>query len=205
MGDVLNEPAEVNLCKDCPEEDPAVQTDQIDQAIAVGSHERAQWRMHWRVDKYEGEVTPEMIASGVQPVETLEFADNLLLNAGIQRMLDLLIGAGGQAFNAANSRIGVGNSSTAAAATQTDLQAAAGSSNRQFKLVSNVSRSAQTITWTASFSTSQANFDWLEFGIDPGTADGTTVVAPLLNRKVIAAGTKPSSQTWVATATLTIS
>jgi hypothetical protein len=198
VGNLL-EPDRVDLCKDCPDEEVAV--DAVEQAI--GTTEKAKWRMNWRVDKYDGEVAYEDIARlSLKPVETVEIDGNLLTTAGIQRLEDLLIGAGGQAYNAANSRIGVGNSSTAAAVGQTDLQASAGSSNRQFKLVSSVSRS---ISWVATFSTSQANFNWLEFCIDNGTADGTTVVAVMLNRKVISAGTKTSAQTWVATATLVIS
>src|SRR4249920_1673669 len=37
---------------------------------------------------------------------------NLLTNVGIQRMLDLLGGLGGQSLNATNSRVGVGASAT---------------------------------------------------------------------------------------------
>lgn len=172
---------------------------------AVEGHERAQWRMAWRIDKYDGEVTAEQIAAGlVKPVDTVEIDGNLLTTAGIGRLEDLLIGVAGQAYNATNSRIGVGNGSTAAAVGDTDLAAAAGSANRQFKLVSGVSRTGTTITWLATFATTQANFAWTEFGIDNGTADGTTVVAVLLNRRIISAGTKTSAQTWAATATLSI-
>lgn len=180
----------VDLCKDCPDEP---------------SHETAHWTMAWRIDKYDGEVTPEMIAAGaVEPVEVVEIEGNMLLNAGVQRLLDLLIGAGGQALDATHSRIGAGDSSTAAVATQTDLQAAAGTSHRQFKLVTGVSRTGQFITWTATFATTEANFAWNEMGIDAGTADSTAVVAPLLNRRVVSLGTKTSAQTWSATGTLTI-
>lgn len=194
------EPVEVNLCKDCP--------DETREAAVEHKSERAQWRMTWRIDKYDGEVTPEMIAAGeVKPAEVVNIEGNILTKAGINRMLDLLIGAGGQALNNANSRIGVGNGSTAVDDDDTDLSAAAGSSNRQFvdSDATYPSRSGQTVTWVATFSTSQANFAWNEFGIDAGTAAGTTVVAPLLNHKLISAGTKTSAQTWVATATLTIS
>lgn len=132
--------------------------------------------------------------------------ENLLLNAGIQRLEDLLIGAGGTAFNNANSRLGVGNSVTAEAATQTDLQAAAGAANRQFKVMNATfpSRSSQTITWQSDFTSGEANFVWNEWGVDNGTVSGTTVTAPMLNRKVASLGTKTTG-TWTLTATLTIS
>lgn len=139
---------------------------------------------------------------GCLPDSVEEFEGNLLLNAGLARLLDLLIGAGGQALDSTHCRIGVGDSTTAASASQTDLQAA---TNKYFKLCSTVSRSSQTVTVVASFGSSQANFAWEEWGIDFGTADGTTVTAPLLNRKATSMGTKASGSTWQLTVTITIS
>src|SRR5687767_8272372 len=55
------------------------------------------------------------------PERVLVVEGNLLLNEGIQRLLDLGIAAGGTAFNNANAFIGVGDTNTAAAATQTEL------------------------------------------------------------------------------------
>lgn len=160
------------------------------------------WKVLAHIDKWND---GESYEAGLPPDEVWEEEDNLLLNAGIHRLEDLLIGAGGTAFNAANSRIGVGNSATAAAATQTDLQAAAGAGNRQFKLVSSgPTRATQTITWVATFASGEANFVWEEWGIDNGTGDGTTVVAPMLNRKVASMGTKGAGATWTFTVTLTI-
>lgn len=140
--------------------------------------------------------------AGAAPDEVVEIAGNLLLNAGITRLLNLLAGAGGTAFNAANCRIGVGDSSTAAAASQTDLQAA---SNKYYKLADTVTVSAQTVTVVATFGSAVANFAWAEWGLDNGTADSASGTAPMLNRKVASAGTKASGATWVATATITIS
>lgn len=140
------------------------------------------------------------------PFEVVKCDGNLLTNAGIQRLEDLLIVAGGQGFDAAHSRVGAGNSSTAAAATQTDLQAAAGSGNRQFKLASSgPTRATNTITWVATFASGEGNFAWAEWCIDAGTADGTTVTAVMLNRKVASLGTKVSGAVWTFTVTLTIS
>lgn len=144
-------------------------------------------------------------AVAITPEEMIEVPNNLLLNAGIQRMEDLMIGAGGTAFNNANSRLGVGNSATAEAATQTDLQAAAGAANRQFKVMNATfpSRSSQTVTWQSDYTSGEANFVWNEWGVDNGTTSGTTVTAPMLNRKVASLGTKATG-TWTLTATLTI-
>lgn len=146
------------------------------------------------------------IREGAVPYETISVPGNLLVNAGIQRLEDLLIAAGGQAYDATHSRIGVGDDTTSASASQTDLQAGAGSTHRQFKLVSSgPTRSSQTITWIATFGTSEANFAWQEWCIDVGTADGTTITTPMLNRKVASLGTKTSAAAWQFTVTLAIS
>lgn len=143
---------------------------------------------------------------GCRPYEVVVDHHNLLVNAGIQRLEDLLIGAGGQAYDSTHSRIGVGDDTTAAAATQTDLQAGAGSTHRQFKLNSTPpARSSQTITIIATFASGEGNFAWQEWCVDVGTADGTTIVTPMLNRKVASLGTKVSGNVWTFTITLVIS
>lgn len=138
--------------------------------------------------------------------EIAEVPGNLLLNAGIQSLEDQLIGATTLPYNNTNARIGVGNSATAEAATQTDLQAAAGSANRQFKLMNATfpSRASQTVTFQSDFTSGEANFVWNEWGVDKGTTNSTTVVAPMLNRKVASLGTKATG-TWTLSGTLTIS
>lgn len=151
-------------------------------------------------------VTNHRLHDGARPFEVVVTEHNLLLNAGITRLLNLLSAQGGtQAYDGTHSRIGVGDDATAAAASQTDLIAAAGSTHRQFKLVSSgPTVSAQTTTWVATFASGEAQFHWQEFGLDVGTADGTTVTAPMLNRKVADNGTKAAA-VWVFTMTLTIS
>lgn len=161
------------------------------------------WKIEAKVEKWHDE---ESFEARSTPFEVVTSRHNLLVNAGIARLLDLLIVAGGQGYDATHSRIGVGNSNTAAGASQTDLQAAAGAGNRQFKLVSSgPSRSSQTVTWVATFASGEANFAWEEWCIDPGTADSTAVTSPMLNRKVASLGTKVAGAVWVFTVTLTIS
>lgn len=160
--------------------------------------DRLDWKVDTTVQKWHDSADFE---AGADPDEVFEDKGNLLLNAGITRMINLLTGAGGTAFNAANSRIGVGNSTTAAAAGQTDLQGA----SKYFKLVDSATPSGQTVTWVATFASGDANFAWEEWGIDNGSTSGSTVTAPLLNRKVAAMGTKGSGSTWTLTVTITIS
>lgn len=160
--------------------------------------ERASWNVTAKVDRWDN---TESFQLGCLPDSSDMYQGNMLLNAGIARLLDLLIGVGGQALDSTHCRIGVGDSTTAASAGQTDLQG----TNKYFKLCSSVSRSSQTVTIVASFGSSQGNYAWEEWGIDFGTADGATVTAPLLNRKVTSMGTKVSGSTWQFTATITIS
>ncbi|HEY1249181.1 MAG TPA: hypothetical protein VGE97_09350 [Nitrososphaera sp.] len=132
---------------------------------------------------------------------------NLLLNEGIQRLEDLLIAAGGVAYNNANSYIGVGDSSTAEAASQTDLQA---STNKFYKAMNATfpSRSSQTVSWQSDFTTSEANYAWNEWTISAGATSasgaGFTVGTTNLNRKVATLGTKATG-TWTLTGSVTLS
>jgi hypothetical protein len=134
---------------------------------------------------------------------------NLLTTAGLTRITSLITGAGGVAFTNTTARIGTGNSSTAAAVGQTDLQAAAGSTNRWFQIMDATfpTTAAGVITAKATFASGDGNYAWLEFGIDIATAtvtSGNTVNTTLLNRAVISQGTKTAGQSWTATATITL-
>lgn len=134
------------------------------------------------------------------PYSVSEIDGNLLLNEGIAELWDIACGLGTPtAFSNANARLGVGDSSTAEAATQTDLQAA---TNKTYKAMetSYPSRSSQTVTWRSVFGTTDANYDWNEFCVDNG---GTALKT--LNRKVSAQGTKASGQTWTLDLSITLS
>ena len=86
--------------------------------------EKLNHKTHWRIEKYNAKDSEEIKEKGLKPFEVCEFEDNILVNAGINLMLSLLIGGAGDAFSNANAYLGVGDSTTAAGATQTDLQAA---------------------------------------------------------------------------------
>lgn len=135
---------------------------------------------------------------GIGPEQVDEVEGNLLLNEGIGLLLDLAIGAGGTPWNAANARLGVGDATTAEAATQTDLQA---STNKVYKAMNATypSRSAQTVTWQSDFGSSDANFAWNEWTIDNGNS-----AAINLNRKVQSFGTKATG-TWTLTGQVQLS
>jgi hypothetical protein len=101
-------------------------------------------------------------------------------------------------LNSSNAHVGVGDSSTAFAASQTDLQAA---SNKTRKAMESgyPTRSSGAVTYRALFGTSDANYVWAEWGIFNASTGGTMVT-----RKVEALGTKTSAQSWQLTVTKTL-
>jgi hypothetical protein len=100
-------------------------------------------------------------------------------------------------FNNANAHLGVGDSATAFAASQTDLQAA---TNKVRKAMDATypQRSSNVVTARSTFGTSEANFAWEEVGLFNASSGGT-----MMCRKTQALGTKPSTQSWELTATIT--
>ena len=120
-----------------------------------------------------------------------------LTNAGRDYIAGKVTGTGTN-FDNSNSYIGVGDSSTAFSASHTDLQAA---SNKLRKAMDATYPQVSTnvLTFRSTFSTSDANFAWQEWAVFNASSSGT-----MLNRKVESLGTKPSSQTWQFTVTLTL-
>ena len=168
-------------------------------------HEPIRWRCHThlaktRVDPLTGKPAPD-----ATPYEVLESDGNMLVYGGASALWDLLIGAGNvTAFDASNGYIGVGDDNTAAAATQTDLQA---STNVLREILDaapthtdGTTDGSQSCTFIATFETGDANFAWEEWGIFNASSGGR-----MLNRKVQSFGTKTSSDEWVLTITLTLS
>lgn len=145
----------------------------------------------------------------VRPFEVYEKPDcNLVLNAGWQLLMNGIGGTAVTKYTTTSGRIGGGISSTAAAATQTDLQAATGAANRQWEMLSSNptvgSTGAAGLIFAATFPTTDGNFAWAEFGVDQGVAAGTGAsTATMLNRGLASPGTKTSAQTWNVTVTIT--
>jgi hypothetical protein len=103
-------------------------------------------------------------------------------------------------FTNANARLGVGDSTTAFAASQTDLVAAANKLRKAMD-ATYPQRSTNVLTFRATFATSEANWVWNEWGVfNAGPTGGT-----MLNRKVEILGTKTSSQYWELSVALTLS
>lgn len=134
--------------------------------------------------------------SGVEHVH-----DNCLLNEGIQYLLDIIIGVEGSPtlWDASNARVGVGDSTAAASASQRDLQAA---TNKAYASMDSTypNRSGQKISFRGTFASGQAEFAWEEYVVDNGSSSGKT-----LNRKVESKGTKASGESWSLTVDITLS
>ena len=188
------------------------------------SHDAQLWRCHTRLDKFAGEIDYALpghdnglavTESGliVEAFDTVEVAGNLLVIGGASVQWQTLIGNGtttaGQAltfFNNANAAIGVGNGTTAAADTQTDL---AGASKFRKAMDATYPQHTDTtgtagsksITFRSTFATTDANFAWEEWGI---FNSATLATGRMLNRKVETLGTKTSAATWVLTVTLSL-
>lgn len=158
--------------------------------------ENPHYRADWTITKYADDAT---FALGMA-YEVVPIPNNLLLNEGIGELLDLLGGIGGTAFSAANAYLAVGDSSTAAAATQTDLQAA---TNKTYKAMAATypQRTGQTLTFQSVFGSADANYAWNEFSV----ANGNSGTDKNLNRKVSAQGTKALGQTWTLQLAITLS
>jgi len=139
-------------------------------------------------------------AGEAAPYEVLTGEGNLALREGIQELFKLLVGDAATAFSNANARIGVGNSSTAAADTQTDLLGA----NKTYKAMDDTypqvgAPADKKVAFKATFGSADANHAWNEWVVDNGSGAGKT-----LNRKVQAFGTKQSGTSWELTVEISL-
>jgi hypothetical protein len=152
---------------------------------------------------------------GIEPVEAFEGPQpgNGLLTVGITQLWESATdNTTEQLWDQTHGAIGVGDSSTAYSAAQTDLQAASNKYYQQWTSAPSVSTAS--LIFVSTFGTSVANFAWNEYGVViPNTTttytSGTSKQASyvMLNRKAGASllGTKTSAQSWVFTVTLTLS
>lgn len=106
--------------------------------------------------------------------------ERCLLNEGITRLLNLLIGGGGTTYARANSRVGAGNGTTGPNPSQTGL--VGGSSVYQAVDVSYPVIAGQTVTWRVTFAAGIITFEVCELVVDNGAGPGED-----LDREVLAA------------------
>ena len=157
--------------------------------------DRVKWEGLFTLEKYDAAELARDVRT--TPYETM-IGHNLLVTAGANAYHSRLIATSVNAFNSTNARLGVGDSATAAAIGQTDLQA---STNKLRKIVdATPGISGNQISFVSTFLTSEANFAWNEAAIFNAAAAGD-----MLNRVVQSFGTKTSSLQWVLTGTIALS
>jgi hypothetical protein len=175
--------------------------------------DRGRMRTEWRCDKFwdrQNRLYRELRAgASVLAIArkypgslyaTIRVPHNLLLNEGINLLWTLGCGGSGTPWNNANAYIGVGDSSTAAAATQTGLQA---TTNKLYKAMDSgypIYGSSQYSTWRSTFGTGDANWAWNEYTVCNSNSDSGVN----LNRLVQSLGTKTSSFSWVLSLQITL-
>lgn len=148
---------------------------------------------HWKLEVYEGDHDDYSL---VEPIEVLE-GDNLVVNTGKNLYLDRLFAIGGTP--AALAAIGVGASATAAAVGDTQLN----TTPTLLAFTSTPTRTAQVVTCTRTFATTEANINWQELGIFNGTVNGTSI---MFNRIApIGPFNKTSAVSIIVTVTITAS
>lgn len=180
------------------------------------------WKAKWQVEKFDAAdieaagLDPAVaerdaiVAAGVDPTEVIEREGNLLMYGGASLLWEALMGNGTDTaaqtltyIDDTNGYIGVGNSNTAAAATQTDLL---GTDDRVVfdgsypDHTDGTGSGAEDIVFKSTFTTGDANFDWEEWGVFNAATGGR-----MLNRKVESLGTKTVAASWAFTVTLSLS
>lgn len=167
------------------------------------------YKVKWQIDRWASE--EDRLAGRAYSAEEAQalfgigqhtaVEKNLLLNEGINELWSLVAGTGGVKFDNANAYLGVGDSATAAAASQTGLQAA---TNKLYKAMMTsfpTYGTSQQAAWKSSFGSTEANYAWNEMSVANGNSDASDN----LNRVVSAQGTKTAGQTWELTLTITLS
>ena len=110
---------------------------------------------HLRIKAWEKQ------ADGTEKLVKDDLIKNLIVDVGKDSLLKLIANMSGGGYV---TTIGVGDSTTAAAVGQTDLQA---SSNKTFKTVASVDKvyTRPTLFLSVDFGYSEANYTWNEIGL----------------------------------------
>lgn len=162
-------------------------------AVALDHRDSVREQGWCRVDKYDDDMTSYVskkladtyrVSSGllapkkhhfdmfnIEPYETVVRDGNILTTVGLGRLTSLLIAGGGVAFSATSTTcLGVGDTATAAAVTDTTLGSNSTNHSRYIVADSTPTRVTTTVTndsiqVVATFTTSDANYVWNEWGL----------------------------------------
>lgn len=153
----------------------------------------------------------------VRPIEVLHVDGNRLLDTspavGVQDLWKGVLGTYTQAWDQTHSGLAVGDSSTAEADNQTDLQAATNKYYEDNDSSFPALNGQNGIDMKSTFGSGIAEWAWNEYGaIIPGSSTPAAITPAttkptnytLYNRKVASLGTKGAGSTWTLTVTLTL-
>ena len=115
-----------------------------------------------------------------------------ITNAGATLAATAVSGGTFTPLNNANAALGVGDSTAAFAATQTDLQAAT-NKYRQVMDSGFPTISGNVLTFQITVANANANFNWQEIGVFNSATLGA---GTMFNRFLSSIGTKPNTQSW---------
>jgi hypothetical protein len=177
------------------------------------------WKVEWEISKYKADSIEIVQDQMIEPYEVLKEKGNLLLHQGAAAMWQFMLGNGSAGtdaylsyYDATNSRIAVGTSTAAVAASQVDLQGGQIGSADVYRAYGTMqpgypqhtdgtATANSTVEFVSVFESAEANFDWNEWGITNGTASTSRV----LNRKTTYMGTKQPGETWTFIIRITLS
>ena len=145
----------------------------------------------WKIEVYHGDIQCEETL-----IDTIE-GDNLITTSGKNLLLDRLFATAGAGV-AINS-MGIGNSATAAAVTDTQLGGSAPVPYLQ-ALDSTPTRAGLVVTCVSTFGTAVGNQTWNEMALFNGTTNGSSA---MFNRINIGPFAKSAAVSIVLTATIT--
>lgn len=166
--------------------------------------EKMTYEVNWEVRKYKGDLCGEECELLI-PDDVLKRKGNLVVVGGASALWERFIGTSISAFSNANAKLGVGNSTTAEADGQTDLQGAskvrvAMDSTYPQHSDSTSTTSAKSIVFRSTMGSAVGNFAWEEWALFNASTSGR-----MFNRKVESMGTKTSAATWQLLITFTFS
>lgn len=150
------------------------------------------WCPKWVIEKYK--------LGALKPYAIEEISGNMLLSAGSNNILRLLIGDGtATPFNSGVAHIGIGDSTQEESLAQTGLQG----DNKTYRPMDDGYPAVygNTVTFKATFGASDAVYSWNELCVIAGDYDE----ALCLNRKVESHGEKPDNEIWYVTCAIALS
>jgi len=173
----------------------------------VSLKEKMTWTPKWTLDKFkdpDGTIAKALKAgANIEDFKDAHYEHsiidhNCLLNTGIDEMWDIILGDSANVYSNDLCKIGVGDDgTTAAAASQTDLQGASTTYVTQDDTYP--TSTTQKATWRATFDGDAGNHAWREFTIKQDTS------SICLNRVVAEKGTKVVGETWTVSLEVTLS